>query len=83
MPNAVSRNGSDRHDPFRWLTADPGNEIEIVVVMKNDKTSRLSCSSDQEVRNLGTPLLASPGKLVLNFNSSIENQLIHGHERPR
>jgi hypothetical protein len=82
MPNACSGNGSSRHDPFCWLTADACDEIEIVVVVEDHETGGLSCSSDQEVPNLGTPLLAPVGKLVLHFNGSIQNQLIYGHERP-
>lgn len=53
-----------------------------MVVVQHHEFGCLCCRGNQQIRNLGTALLASPCKLVLDRDCSIEDGLIHGYKRP-
>ncbi len=78
---SVDRAG--RRDPFGGLSGDPGYEIKVAVVVEDDKVCGLGPSGNEKIGDLRTAMLTSFSESVLDDDSSIEDTLIHGDERPR
>src|SRR5256885_16428241 len=71
-----SGDGSSCDDPLHRLTGDLGDEIEVVVVVQHHELGRLGGGSDQQVGDLGSPVLTSFGERVLHGDGAVEYRLI-------
>src|SRR5271165_3975931 len=73
---APSRDGAGGKDPFGGLAGHVGNDVEVVVIVENDQTRRFRSCGDEEIGDLGAPLLASFGEQVLYLHGTFEYGLI-------
>jgi putative ABC transport system permease protein len=81
--DARSGDGAGRDQPLGRLPGDLGDQIEVVVVVEYHEIGGFGRGRDEQVGDLGPPVLTLRGKGVLHVDRSIEHRLVHGDERPR
>ena len=54
-----SGDGAGGDDPFGRLPGDPGDELEVVVVVKDHQVGRFGRGGDEEIGDLRAPMLAA------------------------
>jgi hypothetical protein len=73
-------------EPFDWLTGESGDEVVVLVDVKDYELGQLGCSRDEQVVDRWCTVLTSIGERSLNLNRTVfdrRGEVLHGHRAQR